>query len=380
MLVPRNCAWAVLLLGVMMAAASPGAYADVEARIKNMRPPKRTVFNLVSFERLNSPEEGGAVLALGPEGSYDSAWICLPEVHFDGHLYRMWYSASPVPPYYTGQPSYIMLATSTDGIHWQRANNGEPVLRPGEPGAFDEAQVMGGWVLHEAGIWKMWYCGLRKPATEPPGENWPGVIPEGWEPRLRIGLATSRDGIHWERQNDGRPVLDLGPMGSTGDLQVMHPTVIREADGYRMWYASNSIGIPHTISMATSSDGIHWEKARDGRPVEGIGWYSTGPAVYAMGNEYLMLYSPEDLEENVWIVRAAVSHDGFHWRVLNEGHNVGPPGEDLQFEGPRVAEEGSTFHPSSLVRQGSSLYFWYGENAGKTYRLAAGRLVFDFPR
>ena len=94
----------------------------------------------------------------------------------------------------------------------------------------------------------------------------------------------------------------------------------------------------------------------------------------------LSAVSPEDLEENVWIVRAAVSHDGFHWRVLNEGHNVGPPGEDLQSEGLRVAEEGSTFHPSSLVRQGSSLYFWYGENSGETYRLAAGRLVFDFPR
>ena len=38
----------------------------------------------------------------------------------------------------------------------------------------------------------------------------PGV-PYGWYER--IGLATSSDGIRWEMANDGRPVLDLGSSG-----------------------------------------------------------------------------------------------------------------------------------------------------------------------
>ena len=161
----------------------------------------------------------------------------------------------------------------------------------------------------------------------------------------------------------------------------MYPTVLKQKNGYRMWYASNSISVPHTVSMATSRDGIHWKKHRDGAPVEGLGWYVTGPAVTRLGDEYLMLCSPEDLVMNLWIVRAAVSRDGFNWNVLNQGKSVAPAGEDLQFEGKRVAEEGSTHHPSAAIRRGRDLLFWYTENAGegKGYRIAAGRLKGQWP-
>ena len=58
-----------------------------------------------------------------------------------------------------------------------------------------------------------------------------------------------------------------------------------------------------------------------------------------------------------------------------------PPGPDLQFQGKRVAEEGSTHHPSAAIADGNVLRFWYTENAGqgKGYRISAGKLVFDWP-
>ncbi len=376
-----------LLIVALMMVSGGSSYADLAGRLKRMHPAISTGFRLLSFERLTGLEANGAALAVGEEGSFDSAWVGLPDVHFDGSVYRMWYGGAAVLPMYTGEPSSIGIATSRDGLHWQRANNGRPVLEPGPPGAFDECQVAGSCVLYDGEIWRMWYCGLQKPGTEPRAENWAGVIPESWECRIRIGLATSTDGVHWTRENEGKPVLDLGPIGSTGDLQIMHPTVLKEHDGYRMWYASNSISIPHTISMATSSDGIHWQKYRDGAPVVGLGWYVTGPAVYQLGDEYLMLYSrdvPEADEMGCkgWIVGAAVSRDGFRWRVLNQGRGVAHPGPlpPAPTSGPRPGEEGSTHHPSAMIREGNCLRFWYTENpATGAYRLGAGTLSFAWP-
>jgi hypothetical protein len=375
---------ALLATAILCATTTYAVDADLTARLHKLTPATDTTLSLPGYERLAGGETAGVALAPGPAGSFDSLSVGSPDVHFDGSIYRMWYCGSAVACYYVGGESSIGLATSKDGINWKRANGGKPVLGPGKPGAFDELRVEGGCVLYDedSGIWSMWYTGLRKPGTEPRASNWEGTIPAGWECRLRVGLATSTDGIHWERQNDGKPVIELGAIGSTGDLQVMYPTVVKEEDGYRMWYASNSITIPHTVSMATSPDGIRWTKHRSGAPVEGLGWYVTGPAVTRLGNEYLMLCSPEDLEMNVWIVRAAVSRDGFNWDVLNQGKSVAPAGGDIQFEGKRVAEEGSTHHPSSAIRRGNDLLFWYTENAGqgKGYRIAAGKLAGQWPK
>ena len=207
----------------------------------------------------------------------------------------------------------------------------------------------------------MWYHGLRKPSA--PGAS---------DMRFRIGLASSEDGVRWTRENEGRPVLDLGPKGAFDDIQVANPAVIRDNDGYRMWYSAYSEQTGHTIGMAESPDGIHWTKFRGGKPVEGLLRWVLGPAVYRLGQEYLMLYSREDLEEHAelhaWYVAAAASRDGFHWRILNDGKPIA----GWTQEPPKA---GGVHHPTSLVPEGSSLRYWYTENlAPGVFRIAAGRL------
>ena len=369
------------LVSVLAAAqtAIPADPAKVPPELTLGVPATETSFSLTGYSRIEGPLEDGAVLRVGPAGKFDSAWVGSQEIHFDGALYRMWYSGSPVLPIYSGEPSLIGLATSVDGLNWQRANGGNPVFEPGPAGAFDDAQVQSPYVLRDGNTWKMWYSGLRKPGQEPRAENWEGKIPAGWEPRLRIGLATSRDGIHWTRENGGKPVLDLGSVGSNDDLQVMHCAILREGDGYRMWYAANSIGVPHTIAMATSPDGIHWTKHLDGAAVEGLSGRSTGPSVFARGDEYLMLYT-NDPGTGGWHIYAAVSTDGFHWKPLNDGKPVADPGPvDPSAVG---GEAGSAMHSSALLEDGSSLLYWYTENFGNgrgKYRLALGKLDFDWP-
>jgi len=88
----------------------------------------------------------------------------------------------------------IGLATSKDGVHWKLANDGKPVLRVGQPCAFDDGQVLAPEVLYDGGVYRMWYTGSRI--------DWhkSGVC------FYRVGLAVSEDGIHWQRAAGGNPV------------------------------------------------------------------------------------------------------------------------------------------------------------------------------
>jgi predicted GH43/DUF377 family glycosyl hydrolase len=77
-----------------------------------------------------------------------------------------------------------------------------------------------------------------------------------------MGHAFSPDGIHWTKSSPN-PVLDLGPSGSWDDSHVEDPSVIKDGDLYKMWYAGYD-GIIYRIGYATSNDGISWEKNSSG--------------------------------------------------------------------------------------------------------------------
>jgi predicted GH43/DUF377 family glycosyl hydrolase len=85
------------------------------------------------------------------------------------------------------------------------------------------------------------------------------------EGRAVLGLATSQDGIHWERFSD-QPVLV--PDAPWEQSAVMCPHVLwDEGLGlYRLWYSGGEIYEPDAIGYATSPDGVHWTK-HPGNPV-----------------------------------------------------------------------------------------------------------------
>ena len=64
------------------------------------------------------------------------------------------------------------------------------------------------------------------------------------------------------------PILDLGPADSYDEVQAATPLAIREGNGNRMRYAAWAPRPDHTICVAHSRDGIHWERERDGRGIE----------------------------------------------------------------------------------------------------------------
>ena len=96
-----------------------------------------------------------------------------------------------------------------------------------------------------------------------------GVGPQG---SFRVGYASSRDGLHWTRQNGGDPVLAPGRLDGRDEQYVYNVMVLIEDDTFHMWYTSmfdehyqRFAEKSNGIVYARSKDGINW--ARDPRPV-----------------------------------------------------------------------------------------------------------------
>jgi hypothetical protein len=228
-------------------------------------------------------------------------------------------------------------------VRWTRRQTVRALLSPveaGRPGieAFDAGQVMGPEVLYEAGQWRMWYTGMSRDRHES-GFGY-----------YRIGLATSADGREWSRAAEGRPVVDIGPARACDSVQSATPCVLREADGYRMWYAAWSPEFNHTLAAARSADGLQWVRENGGRPLTGLDPpLAFGPSVCRIGGRYLLLYMALQASRGLY---AAVSSDGCAWEMANAGQPVLEPGDADAFDGAIVG------HPS-LLADGPRLRVWY---------------------
>lgn len=285
----------------------------------------------LSFHKLRGPLSGGAVLDNGTAGNFDDAWTTCPSVVFDGRRYLMWYSSVYDSKMGAGG---IGAASSFDGVHWTRLNEGRPVLSTGQSGAFDEGQVLAPKVRLESGVYRMWYTGMAA--------QWhsSGI---GF---YRIGLAESRDGVHWKRLNGGKPVFDLGPGGSYDEVQVATPAILREGRGYRMWYAAWSPATGHTICVARSRDGLRWQRENGGKPVAGLPAGAYGPAIHREGDQYLLLFMAAGGRTRGLL--GAISRDGMNWKMIGGGQPLLAPGAAGDFDDNFVGHAWFLKTPGSL--------------------------------
>ncbi len=150
----------------------------------------------------------------------------------------------------------------------------EPVLLPGAAGDWDAAQVTAPSVVKTDQGYFMYYTGLSD---------------FGAVNSMRIGLATSPDGITWQKYGD--PVLTPGAEGDWDGVLVHQPRVVQTPDGFVMSYRSMQPGGSNkAYGFATSEDGIHWTK-------------------YA-GNPYL---SDKDIQRRSFWYNSLVYHDNSYY-------------------------------------------------------------------
>jgi hypothetical protein len=134
-----------------------------------------------------------------------------------------------------------IFSNSYGQVDWTKYS-GNPVLLPGAPGTWDDVGFPNATVLIIGSTYHMWYSGND-------GTN------------MRIGHATSPDGINWTK-DPTNPVLNLGAPGSWDDYWVYFPAVVYDGVAYHMWYTGDD-GPPaqnENIGHATSPNGINWTK------------------------------------------------------------------------------------------------------------------------
>ena len=105
-----------------------------------------------------------------------------------------------------------------------------PVLT-GHEGHWDAKIRERGWILKESDLWRLWYTGYD-PAQQPP--------------KMRLGYATSSDGLTWVRQTNDQPLIE--------DLWVEDMMVVRQGDEYFMF----AEGLNDQAQLLQSTNGVDW--------------------------------------------------------------------------------------------------------------------------
>ena len=212
------------------------------------------------------------------------------------------------------------------------------VMELGAAGSFDSNHVLPSMILKEDGVYKLWYTGYN------------GTI---WS----IGYATSPDGIAWTKQGK---ILDKGSAGQVDSAHVLHPSIIKDGDVYKMWYSAHDGTNWNNICYATSTDGITWTK--QGSVMQKGGTYENGYAYAARviknGETYKMWYCGYDGTTNVRI-HYATSADGLTWVKHGVALNIGSSGSYDSFY---------LYYPF-VVKDGDEYKMWYVGWGGTNYRI-----------
>jgi len=209
-------------------------------------------------------------------------------VLYDKGIYKMWYLCT-----YNAGKGNVWYAESQDGINWQNKSN-QPVLDNDIPGTWDDYTVGPGALIKDAqGNYMLYYNGWSNQNGQ-------------WQ----IGLATSADGVNWERYNN--PVLRAD---STNEFKIGVVSVLKFNNIYYMYYNSSPINYYDNlrINLATSTDGLHWTKY-SGNPIlrPTLQWEGVGvlyPAIIYDNNHFVMIYSNSDRTK----FGIAYSQDGKTW-------------------------------------------------------------------
>lgn len=266
-------------------------------------------------------------------------------VLYEDGIFKMWYSSAV-----SATSAAIGYATSTDGVTWNRyASN--PVFSPsGVNGAFDKSLAFRSEIVKSNGIYYMYYNGFEV------NDSGAGAI----------GLATSTDGITWNR-NVGNPILSIGSGWENGSLY--NTSVVIVGGTWYMLYEARGTG-SNILGLATSSDGITWTKYGS-NPVlatsfQGLGYVAAPALVYDSGVFYIWYLG--NAGDGTYYTGRAYSTDAITWThySVKDMSNSNPNGTS-QWEWISVSDF------SNPIEVNGSVYAYY--TAGNQSTVAAVGLI-----
>jgi predicted GH43/DUF377 family glycosyl hydrolase len=231
-------------------------------------------------------------MGYGPEGEFDFGGVVLGAYLYEDYniraprtlkkkegKYFSLYGAYPRQGGYELRPGYEGLASSVDGLHWQRARE-EPILSvfDKEVGTWEKDCIYQPWLLEHKGS----YYNLYNAAN--------GSIEQ-------LGVALSDNLYDWKRYAQN-PVIPTGPEGSYNEVFSSDIKVFWDRDHWTGFFFGVGRGGAH-IMMAFSTDLLHWTV--DPEPIYKSGGNPSGldseyahkiSLVWNPGNEtYYMFYN-----------------------------------------------------------------------------------------
>lgn len=258
----------------------------------------------------------------------------------------------------------VAVCDGKDLTRWTRRDG--PVLGAGAPGAFDCGGVLSPAVLAVSeSEWYMYYVGYD---------------PNRMRGKVRthqIGLARSTDGGRTWARVSTQPVVPLGPEGACDGAIVSSNCVLKVGDVWYNWYTGIS-QVPYlaSVCLATSADGIHWDKYAH-NPVLGYNpfvgtdaFVVATPQVLYEDGVFKMWYNSKGYGKGThpgeYHIGYAESLDGIHWDrcaklpVLDASGS----GWDSQMaEYPEVQNLGGRY------------YMWYSGDGFDNIGYAEGRTI-----
>lgn len=262
--------------------------------------------------------------------------------HVAGDIFRIYFSSRDERSRsYTGS-LLLDLNNPKQILHL----DSEPLLSPGNLGAFDDSGVLASWVVPTAESALMYYVGFNLGVTVPF--------------RNAVGVAKRNHSGAWDRLFEG-PIVDRTKLEPHFCASCC---VLQDRGLWRMWYLSctgwnMTDGKPrhkYHIKYAESNDGIEWK--RDG--VVAIDFADAGeyaisrPSVLA-GEVWRMWYS---YRGDAYKIGYAESEDGQHWVRRDQLAGIEPSAEGWDSE---MIE-----YPFVFEHRGREYMFYNGNGYGKT--------------
>jgi hypothetical protein len=222
----------------------------------------------------------------------------------------------------------------------------EPVLTPGEVGAFDDAGIGVGSVVACEGGDRLYYMGWNIGGSTP------------WRNAIGVAFGDARTG-RFERGYPG-PIMDRSPIDA---YSLSYPWVIRLGpDDWRMWYGTHlqwgahEADMNHAIRSATSSDGLEWRRKRDAcLPPQAPEIATVRPSVRLRADgEFDMAYAARP-QEGPYGIGWATGADGDRWRR-----------RDVPIAATEDWEAGAVTYPCVFEQSGRSWLLFNGQGYGAT--------------
>ena len=198
-------------------------------------------------------------MGYGEEGSFDYGGVVLGAFLLSDYSlsaarvlkmidskYYCLYGAYAKRNKYEPDPGYQGLASSEDGLVWNREKD-ESILSiygPGVVKEWEKDSIYQPWLVEHEGIYYNFYNAKQMPQ---------------WIEQL--GVATSKDLYHWERYRNN-PILQVGSKAGSWDTQFTSDAKVfwdQEESHWVMFYFGVGKGGAH-VMVAFSKDLINWVK------------------------------------------------------------------------------------------------------------------------